>query len=257
MKKKLIAFVSMFALISLGVYLFPAIKSAAQATGIVTVVGGATPVNQFPQAVATGLAGGVTNPAANFVLQVAGGPIYFGGSQQIISQSQLTLPASSTNLIVWNGTTEQLYAKQAVAGPGSSGTSVGIPTSLLFANPGVEIPLATVVCNATACGNGGNGSITDARPLAAFPAGVYVGGHLNQAAAGTAAALSFAGTCTLAGNTCTMTFPQAFQVAPVCLATDQTTPQLVKAPATTASVIVTDTVGATDVVSVVCFGNPN
>lgn len=228
----------------------------AQFTGVGTVPGGVSPVNQFQPASATGLAGAVTNPAVSLVVQVAGGPIYFGGSQQLISQSQLTLPANSTNLIVWNGTTEQLYAKQAVTGPGSSGTSVGVPTSLLYAVAGIEIPIATVVCGATACGNT-NGSITDARPLAAFPAGAYVAGHQNEAAAGTTAAMSFAGSCTLAGNTCTMTFSNAFQSAPVCIATDQTTPQLVKAPATTASVIVTDTVGATDVVSVVCFGNPN
>ena len=257
MKRKLFALVVCLGLIAAGLYFYPARPASGQATGIVTVVGGTNPVNQFQNASATTLAGAVTNPASNFIVQVAGGPIYFGGSVQDMAQVTLTLPASSTNLIVWNGTTEQLYAKQGVTGPGSSGTTVGVPTSLLFATPGVEIPIATVVCNATACGNGGNGSITDSRPLAAFPAGLYVGGHLNEAAAGTTAAMAFAGQCTLAGNTCTMTFTNAFQVAPVCIATDQTTPQLVKAPATTASVIVTDTVGATDVVSVVCFGNPN
>lgn len=230
----------------------------AQQGGVATVVGGVTPNNQFPQTVATQLAGAVTNPASNFIVQVAGGPIYFGGNIQEIGQSTLTLPANSTNLIVWNGFNEQMYSKQAVTGPGSSGTSVGVPTALLFADPTRgEIALATVVCNATACGNGGNGSITDNRALANFPAGLYVGGHLNSTVAGTAAAMAFQGTCTLAANTCTMTFSQAFQSAPVCVATDQTTPQLVKAPATTASVVVTDTVGATDVVSVICVGNPN
>lgn len=255
--KKLIAVVSAIALVALGIYLFPAHESKAQNTGLVTLVGQTNAVNQFQPSAATGLAGAVTNPSSNFVVQVAGGPVYFNGSIQTIGQVQLTLPANSTNLIVWNGTTEALYAKQAVTGPGSSGTSVGVPGSVLFAIPGQEVALATVVCNATACGNGGNGSITDARALANFPAGTYLSGHVNQAAAGTAAALNFAGSCTLAANTCTMTFPVAFQSAPVCLATDQTTPQLVKAPATTASVVVTDTVGATDVVSVVCFGNPN
>ena len=254
MKKKLFALVTLFALIgALGV-LLPVRKIRAQ---IATVVGQVVGANLLQPTTGTGIAGLVTNPASNFIINVAGGPVFFNGATTWIGTSALTLAANNTYLVVWNGAQESLYAKQAVTGPGSSGTTVGVPTSLLFAIPGLEIPLATVVCNGTACGNGGNGSITDNRPLAAFPAGVTMGGHVNQTVAGTAAALSFAGTCTLAGNTCTMTFPTAFQSAPACLATDQTTPQLVKAPATTASVIVTDTVGATDVVSVVCFGNPN
>jgi hypothetical protein len=259
--KKLATVVACLALLAAAVFLTPARKLIAQQYGVATVVGGVTPVNQFQNSSATGLAGAVTNPASNFIVQVAGGPIYFAGVITELAQVQLTLPASSTNLIVYNGTNQQVYAKQAVTGPGSNGTSAlngpGFPTSLLYATPNVEVPLATVVCNATACGNGGNGTITDNRPLANFPAGAYIGGHLNEAAAGTTAAMSFAGQCTLAANTCTMTFSNAFQSAPVCIATDQTTPQLVKAPATTTSVVVTDTVGATDVVSVVCFGNPN
>jgi hypothetical protein len=257
MKRRLILAVSTVAVLSCVMLLLPIRHIAAQQLGVATVVGGVSPSNQFVNASATGLAGAVTNPASNFVVQVSGGPIYFAGVITEIGQVTLTLPASSTNLIVFNGTNQQVYSKQAVTGPGSSGTTVGVPASVLFATPNVEVPLATVVCNATACGNGGNGSITDNRPLANFPAGAYMAGHVNQAAAGTAAALSFAGSCTLAANTCTMTFPNAFQVAPVCFATDQTTPQLVKAPATTASVVVTDTVGATDVVSVMCVGNPN
>jgi len=224
---------------------------------VVTVVGQTFAQNQFANGAAGSLAGAVTNPASNFIIQIAGGQIFWQGGSDTIAQSTLTLQANTTNLVVYNGTNASLYAKQAVTGPGSSGTSVGIPTSLLYPMPNVEIALATVVCNATACGNGGNGSITDNRPLSAFPAGLYVGGHLNSTVAGTTAAMAFQGTCTLSSNTCTMTFTNAFQAAPVCVATDQTTPQLVKAPATTASVIVTDTVGATDVVSVICVGNPN
>lgn len=224
---------------------------------VVTQVGQSFPANQFANGAAGSLAGAVTNPASNFVINISGGPIYFNGGIDDIAQSTMTLTASSTNLVVWNGQIQQMYAKQAVTGPGSSGTTVGVPTSLLFAVPNVEIPLATVVCGTTNCGNTANGSITDNRPLGSFPAGQYVGGHLNSTVAGTTAAMAFQGTCTLAANTCTMTFTNAFQAAPVCVATDQTTPQLVKAPATTASVIVTDTVGATDVVSVICVGNPN
>lgn len=260
----LVALVATFALVGALTFVLPTSHLTAQQTGIVTVVGGVNPTNQFPQAAATGLAGAVTNPSSNFVVQVAGGPIYFGGSIQQIGQTQLTLNASNTYLIVWNGTTEQLYAKQAVTGPGSSGTSVGIPTSLLYATPGVEIPLATVVCNATACGNGGNGSITDGRPLGAFPAGQYVGGHLNQAAAGTTATgagtmNSSAGICTAsAATTCVVTFATAFQSTPVCMVTDQTTTAngALKALPTTTNLTIT-TASSSDTFSYLCVGNPN
>ena len=248
---------------------WPVHHAKAQQGGVATVVGGVTPVNQFAQAAATGLAGAVTNPSSNFVVQVAGGPIYFGGGIQDIAQVQLTLPASSTNLIVWNGFQEILYSKQAVTGPGSNGTSAingpGFPTQLLFADPTRgEIPIATVVCNATACGNGGNGSITDNRPLAAFPAGQYVGGHLNQSAAGTTSAgagtmPSTAGICTAsAATTCVVTFSTAFQVTPVCNVTDQTTAanNALKALPTTTNLTITTT-SSSDTFSYMCMGNPN
>lgn len=261
MKTRIIACIAVVALVAGAALLItPHSKVKIVHAQVATVVGQAFAVNQFTNGAAGSLAGAVTNPSSNFVINIAGGPIFVAGSVDQIAQSTMTLSANTTNLLVWNGGNAQLYAKQAVTGPGSQGTNAingpGVPTSLLFANP-PEIPLATVVCNATACGNGGNGSITDARPLSAFPAGQYVGGHLNSTVAGTTAAMAFQGTCTLSSNTCTMTFTNAFQSAPVCVATDQTTPQLVKAPATTASVIVTDTVGATDVVSVICVGNPN
>lgn len=118
---------------------------------------------------AIGSAGAVTNPASNFLLLVQGGPIYFNASEQMIGQSSLQLAASNTYLVVWNGVSEQLYAKTAVTGPGSPAGQPGVPATILAPIPGVEIPVATVVCNATACGNGGNGSITDARPVSNFP----------------------------------------------------------------------------------------
>lgn len=65
------------------------------------------------------------------------------------------------------------------------------------------------------------------------------------------------GTVTLAANTATVTFSKAFLSAPVCQVTDQTTPQLVKAAPTPTTVVITDTVGATDVVAWFCVGNPN
>lgn len=65
------------------------------------------------------------------------------------------------------------------------------------------------------------------------------------------------GTVTLSSNTATVTFKTAFTVAPICIATDQTTAQLVKAAPTATTVVLSDTVGATDVIAYACFGNPN
>ena len=262
MKTRILACIAVVALLAGSALLVtPHSKVRIVHAQVVTQVGQTFPQNQFANSAAGSLAGAVTNPSSNFVINIAGGPIYFNGGIDDIAQTTMTLTAGTTNLVVWNGQIQQMYAKQAVTGPGSNGTSAingpGVPTSLLFAVPNVEIPIATVVCGNTNCGNTANGSITDNRPLGSFPAGQYVGGHLNSTVAGTTAAMAFQGTCTLSSNTCTMTFTNAFQSAPVCVATDQTTPQLVKAPATTASVIVTDTVGATDVVSVICVGNPN
>lgn len=179
MKQRIVNVFSAIALLaSLAVlgYMLPTSKSAAQQGGVTTIVGATQAINQFAPTTATGQAGSVTNPSSNFVVQVQAGPIYYGGNEQFLAQSQMTLPASSTNLIVWNGLREQLYAKQAVTGPGSNGTSAingpGNPATLLFADPNQgEIALATVVCNATACGNGGNGTITDNRTTTNFPSG--------------------------------------------------------------------------------------
>lgn len=210
--KKLFTAVLCLALVSVGLYLLPIHKAKAQQGGVTTIVGVTGATNQFP-ATAIGVAGTVTNPASNFIVNVQGGPVYFGGNEQFMAQSTLTLPASSTNLVVWNGFKEQLYAKQAVTGPGSNGTNAingpGFPTSLLFADPNQgEQALATVVCNATACGNGGNGSITDNRSLANFPAsGVPLGSVTfgNLPAAAPDGTLIMCSSCTqpAAGATCT------------------------------------------------------
>jgi hypothetical protein len=263
MKRKLFALVTCLALIGAALHVYHARPAHAQSGGVVTVVGAVSPANQFAQTVATGLAGAVTNPASNFVVQVAGGPVYYGGNIQTIAQATLTLPASSTNLLVWNGLREQLYSKQAVTGPGSSGTTVGVPTSLLFADPAAgEIALATVVCGNTNCGNTGNGSITDNRSLGSFPAGTYVGGHLNQSAAGTTSAgagtgTAAAGICTAAAaTTCVVTFSQAYQAAPACQVTDQTNAIVLKALPTTTTLTIT-TASSSDTFSWSCVGNPN
>lgn len=119
---------------------------------------------------AIGSGGAVTNPASNFLILIQGSGIYCNGSYQIIPQSTINLIANKTFQIEWNCLSEGLYAKTGVVGPGtSSPDQPGVPPTILFPLAGVEVPLATVVCNATACGNGGNGSITDARPLSFFP----------------------------------------------------------------------------------------
>jgi len=184
----------------------------------------------------------------------------------------MTLNANNTYLLVWNGVNEQLYVKQAVTGPGSpsasSGTFVNVPgqpNASLFAVPGVEVPLNTIVCGTTNCGNTANGSLTDVRPLSAFPAGLYVGGHLNQAAAGTTAAgagtmQSSAGVCTASSaTTCVVTFSATFQAVPVCMVTDQTTAAngILKALPTTATLTITDSNSSSDTFSYICVGNPN
>lgn len=119
---------------------------------------------------AIGSGGAVTNPASNFVMLIQGSTIYCNSADQTIGQSTMTLQANTTYQIEWNCFTEQLYAKTAVVSGGTpSPNQPGVPQTVLAPLAGVEIPLATVVCNATACGNGGNGSITDNRPVSAFP----------------------------------------------------------------------------------------
>lgn len=141
----------------------------AQFVGAANVPGFATQAtNQFTNT-AIGSALAVTNPSSNFVMNIQGGPVYCGGSEMIVGQSTMTLQASTTYQIEWNCGSESLYAKTAVTAPGTSTTNPGVPQTILAPIPNVEIPIATVVCNATACGNGGNGSITDARPVALFP----------------------------------------------------------------------------------------
>lgn len=134
--------------------------------------------NGFPAGATAAGAGTVTNPSSNFLLQIDGGPLYCGGQIEDVGESNLALAASNTYLIVYNCSSSTLYAKVAVTGPGSSGTSTSgtppPPAQLLFPTAN-EINLATVVCNAIACGNGGNGSITDNRTAVQQPQGVMLG----------------------------------------------------------------------------------
>lgn len=149
--------------------------------------GASVPIGFFAQATnlsapttTTGAAGTVTNPASNFVMQVDGGPVYCLGANELISESNINLAASTTFLIVYSCPQNLVYAKVGVTAPGTSTTTPGVPATLLFPAAG-EIALATVVCNATACGNGGNGTITDSRPASAFPSGALQFGRVTFA----------------------------------------------------------------------------
>lgn len=166
---------------------------------------------------AIGSALAVTNPSSNFLMLVQGGPIFCSGAEVIIGQSTIQLAASNTYLIVANCAQQNVYAKVAVTGPGSSGTGVtspGVPAQILFPIPGLEIPIATVVCNATACGNGGNGTITDNRPLANFPG---AGTPLNTSIQAnlpttnvTNGTIIYCSDCTVASSPCTGSSTGAF-----------------------------------------------
>lgn len=166
-----------FAALALGLAFAPKPNSDrvyAQFIGSTQIPGYAVGATNATVNAAIGSALAVTNPASNFLELVQGGPVDCNGAQQEVAQSTLQLQASTTYLVVVNcGQGGTVYAKTAVTGPGSNGTNAingpGAPAQILAAIPGVEIPIATVVCNATACGNGGNGTITDNRPVAAFP----------------------------------------------------------------------------------------
>jgi hypothetical protein len=72
---------------------------------------------------------------------------------------------------------------------------------------------------------------------------------LNQTASS-----SFAGTCTL-GTSCAITFSTAYTSTPVCVGTDQTAAEAVRAAPTASGVTFTGT--GTDVIAWMCIGNPN
>lgn len=177
MRNKLISIgtVCLVAVLTLVLALVPAHRVIAQqgfvgATQVPGFFALAVNSTTFSPALTTGAAGTVTNPSVGFVLQIDGGPLYCAGGEDNLTESNLTLAPNNTYLIVYNCNSNSVYAKTAITGPGSSGTSVGIPNQILAAIPGVEVALATVVCSATACGNG-SGSITDARSTIYFPNG--------------------------------------------------------------------------------------
>jgi hypothetical protein len=81
-------------------------------------------------------------------------------------------------------------------------------------------------------------------------ADVTATGLFNQTAAG-----RFASTATLSGGTVTVTFPTAYSSTPVCIATDQTNADAVKAAPTASTLVLTG--NSTDVIAWLCVGNPN
>ena len=259
MKRKIITICSLSILLAVAGIMLPTRRLFSQ---VATVPGQVNAVNQYAPATTAGEGGAVTNPAANFILNVAGGPVYCNGGGMQIAQSTLTLQASNTYLVVFNCPAGSVYAKQAVTAPGSQTNQPGVPNSALFAIPNVEVPLATVVCGTTNCGNTSNGSITDARPVSAFPAGSYIGPHLNQAAAsatsaGAGTGAGLAGVCTAsAATTCIVTFTPAFQSKPVCTVTDESNAIVFKALATTGGLTIT-AASNSDSWDWICIGNPN
>ncbi|MGA7190158.1 MAG: glycosyl hydrolase family 28-related protein [Candidatus Acidiferrales bacterium] len=75
--------------------------------------------------------------------------------------------------------------------------------------------------------------------------------HLNQGAANT-----FAGTVALASGTATVTFPTAYNSAPVCTAKDTSTIATVRVQ-TTATTLTLSQSSGTDTIMYICVGNPN
>jgi hypothetical protein len=75
--------------------------------------------------------------------------------------------------------------------------------------------------------------------------------HLNQGAANT-----FAGSVALAGGTATVTFPTAYNSAPVCTANDTSAVATVRVQ-TTATTLTLSQASGTDAIMYICVGNPN
>lgn len=155
--------------------------------------------NFAPLTVTSGAAGTVTN-TSTFLMQVDGGPVWCNGGQDQIPENNLFLFANTTFLIVYNCLQNAVYAKTGVTGPGSAGTvPPGVPTSLVFAANG-EVPLATVVCGASTCA-----TITDNRPLAAFPVATMMTSVLfaNLPATYPNGGVVYCSTCAVATSPCT------------------------------------------------------
>ncbi len=75
--------------------------------------------------------------------------------------------------------------------------------------------------------------------------------HLNQGAANT-----FAGSAALTAGTVTVTFPTAYNSAPVCTANDTSAIATVRVQTTATTLTLTQASG-TDTIMYICVGNPN
>jgi hypothetical protein len=75
--------------------------------------------------------------------------------------------------------------------------------------------------------------------------------HLNQGSANT-----FAGTVAETGGTATVTFPTAYNSAPVCVANDTSAVATVRVQTTATTLTVSQSSG-TDTIMYMCVGNPN
>jgi len=169
--------------------------------GATAPFGAVLSTNLFPPASVTGAAGTVTNTSA-FLMQVDGGPVYCNGNQSAMAESNITLQANTTFLIVYNCPQETLYAKRAVVGPGTlSPDQPGVPATLLYATPGLEVALAQVVCGAATCA-----TITDQRSATNFPSGSVQAGSVtfaNLPATFPNGAALYCSTCAVATSPCT------------------------------------------------------
>jgi hypothetical protein len=159
-------------------------------------------------AVSAGAAGTVTN-TSGFLMQVDGGPVWCNGGLGEIAEDNIVLVANTTYMIVYSCPLNAVYAKTAVTAPGTlSPNQPGVPVSLLYQSFG-EIALATVVCGATTCA-----TITDNRPLNAFPIGLQVPTTLfaNLPATFPNGSIVYCSNCLAASSPCTGASTGAFAI---------------------------------------------
>lgn len=252
--RKLVLSLAVVTLAALALFAIPKVRAQVS-----SIVGFIQPTNYLAPTAGAQMAtvGGVTtNPSSNFVVQVAAGSAFCLGSEEEVPQVQLTLSASTTYMVVFNCVNQSVYAKTAVTGPGSPSASSGAfanvpgqPTSLLFATY-PEIAIATVICNATACGNGGNGSITDARVPAQWSSGTPTGAHLLATKANGDVAGSGA-------SPLTVTFTIPYVSTPICTFSDASATPLIPTISAYSNTGFTATGTAGHTINYICVGNPN
>lgn len=252
MKTRVKVSIAVLALIVASAVVLVTPKLRAQVSSIVGYTQSANYLGPTSAQMAT--VGGVVSNPSGLIAQVSAGSAFCQGSEEEVPQTQITLLANTTYLIVFNCTTQQVYAKTAVTGPGSPSTSSGtyvnapgIPNSVLFAAY-PEIPINTAVAGASSL------SLTDARIPAQWSVGTPTGAHLLTGATTN----DVGGRCTL-GTNCAITFAIPYQVAPACVATDTTAIDATKAVTSGGPPVTTLTItgNGTDVIAWMCVGDPN